>query len=878
MSLRAWWSRMRGTLRRDDALEREMEREMAFHLEMSARRNQDRGMTAEAAVREAKLAFGSAETVREAARESHRARLAENVVTDVRFAVRALRRAPSFALAAILTVGLGIGASTAIFTVVDAVLLRPLPIPHARDFAYLGWEWAKGNEIPSLTAFQYEFARDHNRSFESLAAFSTEELQLGDTADATTPVRGLRVSQGFFRTIGFTPRLGREFDARELESSDPTVVILGNAVWRTRFGADPAMVGREIRLNGTLRTVIGVLPADFHFPPAVEYDGYLVPFAVRADPADEGHNTDVIVRLRHDLGEAARVADVGMLSAAFRAAYPALAAPNEAFKLFTHRDVHAGGVRRMLWLLFGAVSLVLLTACANTATLMLVRGSARQREIAVRASIGAGPGRILQQLLTEGIVLSAVSAALGVLLGWLALRSFLAVAPSALPAGMDPRIDVRAVGYAIAVSALTGLVFGLTAAVPSFRLRLHSGLLSGARGATGGGARTREALVFVETSSAVVLLAGATLLTASFARLMRVDPGFDAERVTALRLGRLPASYDAERREQLVQRLLERIRRIPDVEHVAAAPNLPLERGGNMPVDTREHPELAVGAVELRPVSPEYFATLGVSLIAGRDFARDDVAESEPVAIVNQTFARRFFGNDTPMGRTIQIGHYKDRWLNPGLERQTRVIGVVADIHEVGLDRAPRPTVLVPRTQFEGRAPVLLVRGESARLAAMLREEAMAEEPRLAPTIEPLSTVVSRSVAGPRFRMLLIGTFAGSALMLAGIGIYGVIASVVQQRTREIGIRLALGATRGNVAVTVARRCLVSVIAGAVVGLLAFSALRHLLSSMLYDTSTGDPRMLAIAIAVLGLVATLAAWIPARRAAHVDPATTLRLD
>lgn len=851
---------------------------MAFHLEMSARRNVQRGMPPDVAVRQAKVAFGSLDATREAARDTHRARVVENLVADVRFAVRTLRRSPSFALAAILTVALGIGASTAIFTVVDAVLLRPLPIPQPEDFTYVGWVWDKGGDIPALSAFQYDFVRQYNRSFAGVATYRTEEAHLGDAGDASAAVRGLGVSGAFFRTIGFSPRIGREFDASELATGEPPVVILGDALWRTRFGAAPNIVGRPIRLDGQSRTVVGVLPAEFRFPPATEYDGYIVPFAFRADPADEGHNTNAIARLRHGTSAAARDADINALTKTFRAAYPALASPNDAFKLFTHRDVHVGGMRRTLWVFFGATSLLLLIACANTATLLLVRASAREREIAVRASIGAGPRRILQQLLTEGLVLSVLASALGVLLGMLALRGLLAGAPDALPPGFQPELDVRTLAYAVALSLTTGLIFGLAAAVPSFRLRLHSGILSGARGTTGGGSHLRDTLVFLETSSTVVLLAGATLLAASFTRLVRVDPGFDADRVVALRLGGFPKSDDAERREQVVDRLLERIRHSSGVQLAAAAPNLPLERGMNFPVDTREHPELATGAVELRFVSPDYFATLGVPVIAGRDFTRDDVQGSEPVAIVNQAFARHFWGNESPVGRTIQIGHFKDRWLRPGAEHQTRVIGVVRDMHELGLDRAPRPTVLLPRTQSREDTPVLLVRGALSQLAPMLRREALAEEPRLVPTIEPLSEVVSRSVAGPRFRTLLIGTFAGSALLLAGIGIYGVIASVVEQRRREIGIRLSLGASGAAVAMDVARRCLTSVAAGALVGLLTFWPLRRFLSSMLYDTSAGDPRLLSIAVFVLALVAALAAWIPARRASHVDPAITLRLE
>lgn len=873
MSLRAWWSRIRATLRRDDALEREMEREMAFHLDMSTQRNVGRGMAPEAAKRDARLAFGSTDAVREEARDAYRARVAENVLNDVRFAFRGLRRSPSFALTAILTVALGISASTAIFSVTDAVLFRPLPIPHPEEFTYLGWEWKKGNEIPALTSFQYEFVREHNRSFAAVATYRTDAASLGDGASA--PVRGLHVGHNFFSVLGFEPRLGREFDASELQEGGPPVVILGDAVWRTRFGADRTIVGRQVRLNQESRTVVGVMPSEFRFPPSIGHEGYLVPFAVRVDPADEGHNTEAIGRFRRGTGAMEHEADLQALTQAFRVAHPTLAAAGESFKLFTHRDVYAGDIRRTLLLLFGAVSLLLLIACANTATLMLVRASVRQREIAVRASIGAGPGRILQQLLTEGLVLSMLSTALGVLLSVLALRVFLAAAPSALPAGMAPQLDARVLAYATVISIATGLVFGLAAAVPSFRLRLQSGI----RGASaGGGTRTRDALVFLETSAAVVLLAGATLLITSFARLIRVDPGFDADRVFAVRLGRLPAGYDPSRRDQLVDRLLERVRAVPGIESAAAAPNLPLERGWNFPVDTRERPDLAIGAVELRPVSPDYFATLGIPLIAGRDFGPDDVVGGEPVAIVNQAFAQRFWGDSSPIGRTIQVGHFRDRWVRSELARQTRVIGVAKDIREIGLDRAPRPTVLVPRTQAGDGTPVLLIRGASRGLAGIVRDAVIAEEPQLAPTVEPLTAAVRQSVAAPRFRMLLIGTFAGSALLLAGIGIYGVIASLVQQRTREIGIRVALGASRRAVAFSVVRRCLVSVSGGAVTGLLVFWAVRRVLTTMLYDTSTGDPRLLALAVTVLAIVATLAAWIPTRRAVRVDPATTLRLE
>jgi predicted permease len=878
VSIRAWWSRLRGSVRGRDALELEMNREMQFHLDMAARRNVERGMSPADAARQAKLAFGSAEAFREEGREASRARLLENLTGDIRYALRGLRRSPSFTVAAILTVALGIGASTAIFTVVNAVLLRPMPIPRPDDVAYVGWVWAKGGDISSLSAFQYEFVRDHQRAFEAVTTYRTDELHLGNES-ASQPLRGLRVAGDFFGVIGIRPRLGRAFAARELETDAP-VVILSDAVWRSRFGSDTGIVGRQIRLDGESRTVIGILPRTFQFPPAPLNTGFIVPLLVRANPADEGHNSEVIVRLREGMAPAARDAALRAMSDAFRAAHPALAPEGERFRLFTHTEASVGSAfRHTLWVLLGAVTLVLLIACANTATLLVARAWARQREIAVRASLGAGRARIVQQLLTEGLVLSGLAAAVGVLFSIGAVRGFVAVAPQVLPAGVEPDVDVRVLAYAVAASLVTGLLFGLATGVPAIRTRLQSVMLAGSRGASTGGTRVREALVFFQTSIAVILLAGATILTASFTRLIRVDPGFEADRVLAVRLGRLPPDYDPARRAALVDRLLERVRALPGVERVAVAPNPPLERGMNFPVDVPEHPERGMGAVELRHVSPEYLATLGIPLRGGRDFDERDASGVAPVAIVNEAFARRFWDGASGTGRAIRIGHFKDQWrVGPAAQHETRVIGVAADIHEIGLDRPARPTVLIPQTHGSGRTPILLVRGASPALMDALRSTIVAEDPRLAPTVESLSSVLTRSVAAPRFRTLLVGSFAVFALLLAGVGIYGVIASVVQQRQRELGIRLALGATRASVTTAVVRRCLLNVMAGAVAGLGAFLAARQVLSAWLYGITPGDPMVLAAAIGVLVAVALLASWIPARRAGRIDPAMALRLD
>jgi predicted permease len=873
--LSEWWTRIRGSLRQN-SLENEMQREMQFHLDMAVQRNERRGMSPDAARRQARLTFGSAEAFKEAARDVSRARLVENVLGDVRYALRGMRRAPAFSIAAVATVALGIGASTALFTVLNGVLLRPLPIPRPDDFVYVGWVWKKGGDIPSLTDLQYEFARKNGRAFEAMATYKTEESFVGNENGGQS-VRGLRVAGDFFRTVGFAPRLGRPFDARELRTGEP-VVVLGDDVWRTRFGADSGIVGRQIRLAGKPMTVVGIMPPEFRFPPAPRNTGFLVPVVITVNPTDTGNNTGVIGRWRAEFSPEQRAADVRALSEAFRTAYPTLAVEGEGYRLFSHDQVFVGSAtRQALWVLFGTVSLVLLIGCANTATLLLVRASARQREIAVRASIGAGPLRILQQLLTEGLVLSFTATTLGIAMAVFAVRAFVASAPVTLPRGADLGVDVRILGWAIGVSVLTGIFFGLVAAGPALGARLHE-LVGAGRGAIAGNLRMRDALVLLETAVAVVLLCGAMLLGASFARLVTVDPGFDPTRVVAVRLGQLPPEYNTARRDQLVNRLLERIRATPGVESAAAAPNLPFERGVNFPMDTAERPDLAMGAVEMRLVSPGYLATLAVPLRGGRDFTEADGGSAEPVAIVNEAFAQRFWPGSSPLERSVQIGHYKDRWINPRLAYQTRVIGVVTDIREMGLNRKPKPTVLLPRRPGSGQTPLLLVRGAPRRLVATIRGMVTAEDSQLAPVVEPLSAVMNRSVAEPRFRASLIATFAAFAVLLTGVGIYGVIASVVQQRRREIGLRIALGANGAAVAIAVARRCLLNVGAGVVAGLLVFVGTRHVLSAMLFEITPGDPMPLAAAVVVLGIVASLASWIPARRAARIDPATSLRME
>lgn len=877
MNWRSFLFRLRGSRFRDQ-VEEEMDEEMRFHLEMATQRNLGRGLSEREARRQAALQFGGAESFKEEARSEQRAMWFENFLSDVRFAFRMLRKRPAFFVAAVLTMALGIAANTAVFSVVNGILLRPLPLPRPEEISYLGWNWGRGRPIPALSGFQFEFLAVNSQSMQAVATYKSAELHVGREAQAT-PIRGLRVSEGFFDVLRIPPAQGREFDSREDTPGGPDVVILGNGVWKERFGADPALVGKTIQIDGVTHRVIGIMPPDYALPDLPEYDGFLLPLRLRVDSRDEGHNYTVIGRFKSGASSATREADIAALSRAFDEQYPDLAEPRESFQLFSYSDVFVGDLKATLWILWGAVTLVLLIACVNTAGLLLVRATSRQREIAVRTSLGAGRSRLLRQLLTEGIVLSLLASLVGLVLSQWGVRALLALAPGSIPRASEIGVDLRVLGYALIVTLATGLVFGLAAGFPALGCRLQSTLQQGSRELNPSGGRTRELLVLAETAVAVVLLTGASLLIVSFNKLISVDTGFDTESVVAVRLGRLPPDDHGAARKRLEASVLQELRSIPGVISAAGASSFPLERGVNFPVDTKEQPELGMGDAELRSVTPGYFKTLQIPLLLGRDFGLEDSENAPPVAIVNEAFARRFWPGQNPVGKSIQIGHYKERWLSPSLEHQTLVVGLASDVREMGLDLEPKPTVLIPRVQFYEWGPAILLRSNrTAGFFSQIRKAIRNVDPRLSPSAEPMSRLVSRSVGEPRFRLVLIGVFAASALFLAAVGIYGVIASTVQQRRKEIGLRMALGATRGRIAGAILLRCLKIVAGGLLVGTLAAMALSRFLAGMLYGTTITDPMALAMVVASLTLVGAVAGLLPALRASRLDPAGALRLD
>jgi predicted permease len=564
-----------------DAPERDMDEEMRFHLEMATRRNVERGMTPDDAKRKALAAFGGVPQHREAALEAVPGHWLDELRLDLRYALRTLRRNPGFAASVVLTLALGIGATTAIFSVVNGVLLRPLPIRDPDRLTFVGWDFGKGGPS-SLSPYKIDYLRRQSRSFVGLTTYRNAEHNLGGPNGRG--VLGLRIAPDFFDVIGASPILGRGFTGEEEKPGGPAVIVLSDALWRNELGADRSVIGKQIRLDDSTYTVVGVTSPTFHVPGnSPDEVAFLVPLRLEIDVREKGHNYVAIARLDSTRTREQVLADLESVSRAFVAEHPEIAANGtaEQYRLAAFDELYIGPqLRRTLFVLLGAVICVLLIAAANAANLLLARAATREREITVRAALGAKRSRIVRQLLSEGMVLSVVSGIAGVVLGTWGVRVMLALSPKQLPRADEIGLDYRVLAFSAGVVLLTGLVFGLTAAIPAGRLRLSSVLGERARGAAAS-QRSRDVLVMSETAFAIVLLAGAGLLLSSFARLRRVDPGFTAENVTAVRFGRMPEGYDnAEAIWRLERQLIDRLAEVPGVQNVAGLPNFPLERGG----------------------------------------------------------------------------------------------------------------------------------------------------------------------------------------------------------------------------------------------------------------------------------------------------------
>jgi putative ABC transport system permease protein len=806
-----------------------------------------------------------------------------DLLRDLRYALRSLLKSPGFALITVVTLALGIGANTAIFSVVNAVLLRPLPFRDP-DRLIVVRETYSGGVVGTVSGPNFRDWRDRSRSFESMTASRGVTLAMVGEGEPVE-VRGAQVSAEFFRVLGVDLLLGRGFAAGE-DQGEPSVAVIGERIWRDRFAADPEVLSRTIRLSGREYSIVGVAPASLTYPG--RRDVWLpLGFGVGRAWARESQSYDVLARLKPGVDAERARQDLAGIARALETEYPET---NTGRSVVTVplADDSTGAVRPALMLLTGAVALVLLIACANVANLFLARAVSRQREIAVRAALGAGRWRLARQVLAEAVALTAAGCLLGLLLAGWAVDLLVALAPAGIPRVQEIGIDGTVLAYTIVISTVVGIGFGVIPALyvaqqdPADSFRGEGRSASGSRRRS----RLRAALVVAQVSLALVLLVGATLLIVTVRRLGAVDPGFRPEGVASFQLGLSGAKYpDASAQRGFVRRVLDRLELIPGVQHAGAVFYLPLGSGDvNGDISLEGSPPAAPGQelmARYRLVAGDYLSTVGVSLVRGRLLGRSDGEGGAPAAVVNEALARKYFGGEDPIGRRITFG-------SPDSTAEWReIVGVVGNVRHRGLATEPLPEIYVPIQQLApdfwsifASIPIsFVVRSdmEFSALAPEIRRTVREVDPEQPISgLREASELLSDAVARQRFSMLLLVLFGGLALTLAAIGVYGVMAYAVSQRTRELGIRLALGARTGSVRALVLRQGLGIALLGIGLGLGGALALGRLLTSLLYDVSPADPRVLGAAALTLAAVSALATLVPAIRATRVDPIDALR--
>ena len=803
-------------------------------------------------------------------------------------ALRRLLRTPGFSLVVLLTLALGIGANTAVFSAVDAVLLRPLPYREPERLLVVDHHYPslKGL-LAGVSAPGFVDYRTRVRAFESAAVETRWGPNLTGTGDPERLGGGL-VSGQFFPMLGVAPALGRVLRPDEDAPGRERVVVLSDGFWRRRFGADPRIVGRTLTLDGVGHEIVGVMPPDFRDPFDRTAELWR-PLALAPDDFADSRRTNeflaMTARLRPGVTVEVAGASLRTVAEQLKAAYPAAYPPDWTLRATPLRDKGTGGIRPALLVLLAAVGCVLLIACANIASLLLARAAARTREVALRTALGAGRGHLLRQSLAESLVLAAGGGVLGIVVAALGVRGLTLLSPDRFPAG-EVRLDGSVLAFATVVTVLTGIVFGMVPAFQRHAGGLRDALQEGARGAAGDrrGQRVRRVLVVAEVALALVLLAGAGLLLKSFARVQGVDPGFRPEGVLTATLALPGAKYDTpDKRRAFVDEVLERVRAIPGVQAAGATTGMPFGRSGDTRSFTIEGLALAPDQPQpwgdYRTVSPDFFGALRVPLRRGRVFGAHDGPDAPRVAVVDEELATRYWPNADPIGKRISFGSVRDSVTGQMVPRWLEVVGVVGHVKTEGLDADPRVQVYVPMRQSTTSAPELAVRtaGDPRRVLPALRAAVQAVDPgQPLSQVATLDELVARSVGSRQLAVVLLGLFAGLALLLASIGLYGLMSYAVAQRSREFGVRIALGAARGNVLRLVVGQGMRLALVGTGVGLVGALGLTRLLGSQLYAVEATDPATFAGVVALLLGVALAATLVPALRATATEPMRALR--
>ncbi len=878
------------------ALEREIDDEMRFHVDMEAADLATRGVPADEARRLAHVRFGGVTQHREAGLEARSGRWLADAVQDFRYAARTLRRNPAFATVAVLTAALGIGATTAVFSAVDGVLLKPLPFPHSEQLVTVWSADPRQGEDPFTTSppdFR-ELASADTRAIRSLAAFYTTAFTLSVGEAEPIRINGARTSPMLFGTLGVVPQLGRNLLPNEGRHGAHRVVVISNSLWTRSFGRDSSVLGSTVTLDREPFTIVGVMPPTFAFPER-RTDAW-VPLAFEPGSALDTRGNyflQIVGRLtpRATVLEAQR--ELHRVAARVAAEYPS--GSMATVRVIPLRDQIVGPIVRSALLAFlGAIALVLLVACVNVASLLLARAAARQRELAVRTGLGATRARLLRQLLTESLLIGVLGGVAGALLAAAGVALLRTAGPADLPRLDEIVLDVRALVFTAALSVTTAVLFGVAPALQGSRARVTDALRDGQRTSPGAARRrTRELLVAVQMALAMVLLVGAGLLMRSFAEVARMDPGFRVESVVTMNIPLPRSEYrDGVRMWGFVDRVLERVRPLPGVRSAAVTSALSLEGGywGKLVsfADRAPAPSIdQVSQVGYRVVTRDYFATMGVTVRNGRTFDANDRAGSPGVALVNETAARKFWPGRSPLGMTIWMGPPEALIANrlaPNFRfPRLRVVGVVADERFLALDQPPLPEVyqLSEQVTERGSEKYLVVRSDAdpLALAAAVRREVRALDPYQAVAeVATMSQHVRSALAPRRFGTTLLATFAALALVLAAVGLYGVVSYSVAQRRRELGVRIALGASMRQVVALVVGQGLRPAIVGGAVGFVGAVVAARLIRNMLFGVGPADPLTILAVLLVLSAVATVASLIPARRAARVHPAEALRAD
>ena len=872
------------SLFRKEQVDLEWNEELGAYLEMATEEKIKQGMSPKDALRAVRLERGSLEVTKEVVRSGRWESVLETCWQDLRYGTRTLRKAPGFTIVAVLTLALGIGANTAIFSVVNGVLLKPLPFPESDRLVEVMRGLKSGND-ETVEASKFIFWQQHSRVFEAMAAFDIFGTGFNLASGGQTEhVTGMRVSADFFRVLAVPLAIGRGFTAQEGRPGGASVAVISNNLWKHQFGCDPSIIGRTILLNDENYAVVGVMPVGFESRPSADIWVQLRPVF---NPQNDGGPLFIVLgRLKPGVTLKTAQFDMNRVGEQFRTSFPGFVGKEEGVAVVDYQKHLVGDVRLALLILLGAVGFVLLVACGNVVNLLLARATTRSREIAVRIALGAGRSRLVRQLLTESAMIALAGSGLGLMLSKGCLLGLLRMAPGSLPQFSTIHIDQHVLEFTLAVAFLTTLVFGLAPALEMSGNDTNDSLRAGG-GRTAGSlrhTRLRDIVVAVEISLSLALLVGATLLIRTYANLRGINPGIDPRNLLMMKLALSGPKFETtSATSEFLQKVVDRTENLPTVDAAAFVTVLPLEQGPDQPFQIEGSRNNESGDAQFRAITPDYFRAVRVPLLQGRFFTQADNPQSEGVVIINEALARQYFRGGYPIGEHLTI--------TGGAATGARaIIGMVGDIREDGLDNPPPPTLFVPIAQLDNEftqlmnkvvATSFVVRTKAAPLsvAAEVQREVFAADPNVAAfDFRPMESVLAGSIVRQRFNMLLLGAFAGMALTLSAVGLYGVISYAVARRTHEVGIRMALGAAHADVLRLIVGQGMKVVAIGLALGIGLALLSTRLISSLLYGVRPTDAATLAVASLGVLVVAFLATYIPARRAMRVDPMVALRYE